>query len=164
MRASSATRPATSSCACAGRGTSKVEPACTTMRSGMRLTSRRSASGMPTSCAASDVFTVRGATHAVHVAIGPRCTAISARKRLALSYGSSTTGVPAARITGLFICGFSALKSASGRSASFAASATSMSRSIATPTKCGWLPKGGKLTEKACGRATRFFTACSFGT
>ena len=47
---------------------------------------------------------------------------------MALSQGSRICGVPAARITGRFSCGLSALKSSSSMSASLAASAVSMSR------------------------------------
>ncbi|KAF4531056.1 hypothetical protein B566_EDAN019069, partial [Ephemera danica] len=118
-------------------GTSKVEPALTSMRGGMRLTSRRSASLMPTRCAASAERMVFGATQAVQVASAPWCLFSARAKALALSKGSSTCGVPEARITGLFICGFRPWKSASVSPARRAASATSMSRSIFTLRKYG---------------------------
>ena len=50
------------------RGTSKVEPALISMRGGMLLTPRRSASLMPTRLAASPTLSVAGATQAVQLA------------------------------------------------------------------------------------------------
>ena len=41
---------------------------------------------------------------------------------------------------------------------------TSMSRSMVTELKKGWLSISGKVTPKASGRMTMFFTACSLGT
>ena len=67
------------------RGTSSVEPALISIRAGMRLTSRNSSSSMPTVRAASAAFIVFGATQAVQVASGPRCSGSSRTNRLALS-------------------------------------------------------------------------------
>ena len=61
--------------ASADRGTKSVDPTVTSMRCGMRLTSRSDASLMPTNLAASAGLSVRGATQAVQLARGPRCEA-----------------------------------------------------------------------------------------
>ena len=71
--------------ACALRDTSKVEPTLTSMRGGMRLTSRRVGSDMPTILAASAGLSVRGATQAVQLAKGPRWASRLRTKWLALS-------------------------------------------------------------------------------
>ena len=83
---------------------------------------------------------------------------------MALSHGSSTWGVSADMMTGLFIDGFRARKSASSTCASRATMATSMSRSMGTESKNGWLPMPGRVLPKRAGLATMFLTACSLGT
>ncbi len=86
MTALSATSPDTSSAEVSAlRGTSRVEPALTSMRYGMRLTSRSSSSLMPTSRAASAGRSVRGATQAVQLASGPPCISSRFTNWLALS-------------------------------------------------------------------------------
>jgi len=62
---------------------------------------RRSASLMPTRCAASATLMVVGTDHTVQLAYWPSRRASRLRwKTLALSQGSRIWGVPAARITG----------------------------------------------------------------
>ncbi len=82
----------------------------------------------------------------------------------ALSNGSRICGSVAPRITGFENDGFSERNSSSDRFASFAATATSMSRDVVTVTKYGWFGMSGSARPYCCGFAMMFFTACSFGT
>jgi hypothetical protein len=85
IMALSATLSETSCSRCCERGTSKVEPALTSMRGGMRLMSRRSFSLMPSRLAASPGRMVLGTTQAVQVARAPLWRDRLCMKLLALS-------------------------------------------------------------------------------
>jgi len=79
------------------------------------------------------------------LAIGLSWRARFCWKMTALSQGSSTVGVPAAMTTGCLSEGLRARKSASLMPARRAITATSMSRSMVTVSKNGWLPMAGRV-------------------
>ena len=85
IMALSAICPDTSLVLCGLRGTSKVEPALTSMRGGMRLTLRSCSSLMPTWRATSAGLSVAGATQAVQVASGALCVRRFFTNNVALS-------------------------------------------------------------------------------
>ena len=157
------------SCVCgSSRGTIRAEPALIIMRGGMSLTSRSCASLAPVCAMTSARRMVVGAFHTVQLAnLGFLPDLSSCRfclKTLALSQGSRIFCVAAAKITGFFSEGLSALKSSMDTSASSAATWASMSCWISTTSKKGWFSMTGSSVSKASGLAMMFFTACSLGT
>ena len=147
------------------RRTSTVEPLLITMPRGMLFISRRSCSSMPKRLATSREGRFCGATQAVQDDSEVGSALASAFwKTAALFQGSSTCGVPAAKITGLRCEGLSALKSSSRTWARRAAMSTSMSCLISTVSKKGWFSISGSTAPWCCGWAMMFLTACSLGT